>query len=132
MENQNEKSLNTNNPENNQANINQNVLGVKRERESDDHQTKNLSDFKKKKSEELINQSNENKTLITQNQQANYLNPQQYHQPNYNLYHQNNPSMINHQVPMQGVYGYPPQQPMYYYNQNAIPSAIPGKIKIFS
>lgn len=130
MENQNEKSLQTNNPETNENNSNQTILGLKRERESDD-QNKNLSsDFKKKKSEEQTNQPTEIKSTGAPIQQTNLISPQQYHQPNYNVY-ASNQTMMPHHVPMQGVYGYPPQPPLYYYNQTAIPSAIPGKNQFY-
>ncbi len=131
MENHIENSLIANTKEINQNSQNTNVLGAKREREADD-QNKNLSDFKKKKSEErTFQETTENKLFSSPIQHnANLIHLQQYHQTNYNVY-PNNSSMINSHIPMQGVYGYVAQPQLYYYNQTAIPSAIPRKIKIY-
>lgn len=122
MENQNEKLPLDNINENIDNNDNSSVLGVKRDRETIDSNS-NIGEIKKKKVEEPT----ENKPMPIPSQQGNLMSTQQYYQANYTVY-PNNPNMMNHHAPMQGVYGYPPQQQMYYYNQTAIPSGIQGKL----
>jgi len=107
---------------------NQNVLGLKRERATDES-NKN-SDIKKIKTEEFIQTQSDNIPSNPPIQQGNYIG-QQYHAPNnYNLYN-TTPNLINHHIAMQGVYGYNTQTPLYYYNPPPIPPTLPGKNESF-
>jgi len=103
---------------------NANILGLKRERESEENIDIAKNETKKTKTEDSSQISTENNQQLNMIQQPKIYN--NHYQTNGYVYG-NNPNLINQPMQMQPLYGYPAQPQLYYYNQPQIAPPMTGK-----